>query len=112
MGGWPGAVRARTRDCGVGPRAEHRPKDCGNSGGGDQGLWMRGAGPGLREGRGLVGLWTCRDEREEVPGVGYWRGGRRRLGPGLLDRGVLRNGGCGWAAEIGNPHFEVRPEPQ
>lgn len=115
MGGWPGAVRASTRDCGVGLRAEHRPKDCGNSGGGDRGLWLRGAGSGLGDGRGLHWLWTCQDERAEVLGgwgVGYWQADRRRLGPGLSDRGLLRGGGCGWAAEIGNPHSEVRPKPQ
>lgn len=68
MGEWPGAVRAGTRDCGVGPRAEHGPKDCGNSGGGDQGLWMRGAGSGIGDSRGLDRLWTCQDERAEVLG--------------------------------------------
>lgn len=88
MGSWSGAVRVRTRDCGVGPRAEHRPKDCGNSGGGDRGLWMRGAGLGLGEDRGLGGLWTCQDVQAEVPGVSSWRGERRRLRLGLLGRGA------------------------
>lgn len=66
-----GVVRARTRDCGVGPRAENKPKDCGKSGGGDRGLWMRSAGPGLREDRGLSGPWTCQDEQAQVLGVNY-----------------------------------------
>lgn len=70
-GGGEGVVRARTRDCGVGPRAENKPKDCGKSGGGDRGLWMRSAGPGLREDRGLSGPWTCQDEQAQVLGVNY-----------------------------------------
>lgn len=85
-----GGVRARTRDCGVGPRAENRPKDCGNSGGGDRGLWMRGAGPGLREGRGLSGLWTCQDEQAQILGSATGAGERRILRPALMDRGLLR----------------------
>lgn len=88
MGGWPGAVRARTRDCGVGPRAEHRPKDCGNSGGGDRGLWMRGAGSGLGDSRGLHRLWTCPDERAEVLGGWLMARGPEETWTRVIRRGV------------------------
>lgn len=85
MGGWTGAVKARTRDCGVGPRAKHRPKDCGNLGGGDQGLWMRGAG--LGEGSLLRRLWTCQDERAEYQGSATGAGAGGDLDPGYRTEG-------------------------
>lgn len=45
-------------------------RTAGIRGGGDQGLWMRGAGSGLGDGRGLHRLRTCPDERAEV--LGGW----------------------------------------
>jgi hypothetical protein len=100
---------------GVEPRAELRPEDCRDSGGGDGGLWIRGAGGEPGEGCELGGVWANQDkggggtedpvlrsgERKEDRDLGSWpegtEGRRTQLGrgnqaPGIWDR-----------------HFGVRP---